>query len=175
MQTVRLVFSSLLLVAGCNCLVGATERVSPDQLSAEIDSMGSKAVLLKYYDTEVWSNSIELGIRSASPDWLRIAEKLHRGADGAGGEDLGLALYGALAVSPLRVLPVLSRVFGGTALDLCNVSFEAEIPKQGVAAYLQSVRFGLKAARTPNERKLAASCKRGLSKSFSTAKSQGLI
>ncbi len=175
MQTARVVFSSLLIVAGCNCLVGATERVSPDQLSAEIGFVGPKAVLLKYYDTEVWSNSIEPGIRLASPDWLRIAEKLHRGADGAGGEDIGLALYGAVAVAPLRVLPVLSRVYGGTALDLCNVSFEAEVPKQGVAAYLQSVRFGLKAARTPNERKLAASCRRGLSKSLSTAKTQGLL
>jgi hypothetical protein len=175
MKTVWVVLSSFLLVAGCNCLAGAAERVSPGQLSAEIDAAGPKAVLLKYYDTDVWSNSIEHGIRSAAPEWLRVAEKLHRGADGAGGEDLGLALYGALAVAPLRVLPVLLRVYGGTALELCNVSFEAEIPKQGVAAYLQSVRGGLKAAHTPGERKLAASCSRGLSKSLATAKSQGLL
>jgi hypothetical protein len=164
-----------LLIAGCTFLVNAADLASPDQISAEIEAVGPKAVLFKYYGTEVWSNSIERGIQSASPGWLSVAEKLHGGADGAGGEDLGLALYAALAVAPLRVLPVLSRIYGGTALELCNVSYEAQIPKQGVAVYLQSIRDGLKAAHTPDDRKLAGQCERGLSKSLTTAKSRGLL
>jgi hypothetical protein len=166
---------SCLLIAGSTCLVNAAERASADQISAEIDSLGPKAVFLKYHGTKIRSNSIERGIQSATPGWLRVAEKLHGGADGAGGEDLGLALYAALAVAPLRVLPVLARIYGRTALELCNVSYEAAIPKQGVAAYLQSIRDGLKAAHTPDERKLAGQCERGLSKSLTTAKSLGLL
>jgi len=164
---------------GLCLLVGAASanpptRLSAAQLEAEIHAVGAKTVLIKYYDTPAWSASIMPGISSASPAWLRVAERLKAGSDAASSEDLGIALYDALAVAPFRVLPVLTRVYGGSLEDICDVSFEAQVPKQGVSAYLQSVREKLASARTEREKTVAAECLRGLELSQAAATEQGL-
>jgi hypothetical protein len=170
-----LVFLSLFVVVAWSTTSNAADRVTAAEILREIELHGAKAVALKYYDTQVWAKSIDPGIRSAAPEWLNVADKLSPGAEAAAGEDIGLALYDALAVAPLKVLPVLSRKYGGTARYLCNVSYEADIPKEGANEYLNKVRRGLMRARTPNEKQLAAQCKKGLAQSLATAKSQGLL
>ena len=115
------------------------------------------------------------GIQSASESWLNVAEQLKAVADGAAAEDLDLALYAALANRPFRVLPLLQRVYGGSIVQLCNVSFEAELPKQGVAPYISAIRAKLASAGNETERHLAAACMRGLKQSLQTAKAQGLV
>jgi len=114
------------------------------------------------------------GIRSASPAWLAIANQLFSVSDAGASEDIGIALYEALEVAPLRVLPQLLRIYGGSIEQLCNVSFEVEKPKQGVRNYKRSIRAKLAAARTKHERALAASCSRGLDLSLATATADGL-
>jgi hypothetical protein len=164
----------LLLASFVSPLAAQPASVSAKAMRAEISSSGAAPVLQKYYDTPAWLHSVMPGIRSAAPAWLVVAEQLAPAADGAAGEDLGLALYDGLAVAPFRVLPVLSRIYGGTVEELCNVSFEAEVPKQGVLGYFASVQSRLRAASTAQERAVAASCRRGLERSLQEAKAQGL-
>ncbi len=170
----RITLPIVLLLIGWTASANPSTGVSAAQLEAEMHAVGAHAVLLKYYDTPAWSASVMSGIRSAAPAWLTVAEKFHSVADGAASEDIGLALYEALGVAPLRVLPLLSRVYGGSFEELCNVSFEAELPKEGVSAYLQAIRTKLGAARTKKERAMAAACSRGLDHSQAAAAAKGL-
>ena len=150
-------------------LLLAMSSVWAAQIKAEIQASGAKAVLLKYYDTPAWSLTIMPGIEFAKPDWLSAAEMLKSQADAAAAEDIGLALYGALEVAPLRVAPVLARIYGNSIEEVCNVSFEAKKPKQGTRAYLQSIRAKLALARTSKEKAIAVACSRGLELSQTTA------
>ena len=159
----------LLLLAMSSVWSAPTNRVTAAQLKAEIQASGARAVLLKYYDTPAWSLTIMPGIKSATPAWLSAAEMLKSQADATASEDLGLALYSALEVAPLRVAPVLARIYGSSIEEVCNVSFEAEEPKQGKRAYLQSIRVKLALARTKKERAIAVACSHGLELSQATA------
>ena len=165
----------LLIASAMPGLAAPQSRLSTTQLLAEIQARGARRVLHAYYDTKAWSLSVMPGVRSASEDWLTVAVKLKAVADGAAGEDLDLALYGALANNPFRVLPVLEQLYGGPVDQLCNVSFEAELPKQGVVPYISSIRAKLASARSAADREVAAACTRGLELSLETAKAQGLV
>ena len=174
MKRHRVSLAFLLLASFVSPLAAQSASISAKVLRAEISTSGAAPVLQKYYDTPAWENSVMPGIRSANFEWLVIAEQLAPAADGAAGEDLGLALYDGLAVSPFRVLPVLSRMYGRTVEELCNISFEAAIPKQGVVRYVASVQSRLHAANSVQERTVAVSCRRGLERSLQAAKAQGL-
>lgn len=167
-------YVAILLLGTLGSCAWATDQISPDRLSAEIAADGPKTVVLRYYGTEAWKQ-IENGVRSASTSWLEIAEKLRAVADADAGEELGLALYESLAVAPLRVLPTLARTYRGPIEDLCNVSYEAAVPKEGVAKYLERIEMGLRRAKSEAERSMATACRRGLKKSLSSATSQGLL
>ena len=148
--------------------------VSPSQLKAEIQASGARAVLHKYYDAPAWSASIMPGIRSAAPAWLEVGEQLDSVADAGASEDLALAFYDALAVAPFRVIALLVRTSGGSVEQICNVSFEDEVPRQGVTAYLNEIRRKLGAPKTSEQKVMAAACMRGLDQSQATAAEQGL-
>ena len=150
------------------------KHVSLMQIQTELQATAPRAVLMKYYDTPAWSNSIMPGIRSASPNWLAIAEQLSLESDAAASEDLDIALYDALAIAPYRVLPVLSRRSGESEDKICNVFFESDVPKQGVKVYLQSIRIKLANPKNARQKKAANACLRGLAQSQKAATAQGL-
>jgi hypothetical protein len=103
-----------------------------------------------------------------------VAEEFKAVADGAAAEDLDAALMDSLARAPLRVLPELTRIYGETAEEICNLSFEAELPKPDVATYILEIRKKLGEARTERARALASRCNRGLDESVRHAREQGL-
>lgn len=149
----------------------SNSRYSASTVAADIRSVGASAVLRRYYETPAWSKSIIPGIRSAAPAWLAVAAQLHQVSDAGASEDLDGALYAALTVAPFRVLPIMLRLYGGTIEDLCNVSFEADVPKPGVSAsaYLDEIRTKLGKAHTSAEKVMATSCYRGLNRAAADA------
>ena len=149
--------------------------VSAAEVASEIRATGAKAALAKLYDTGAWSASISPGISSGSLAWFRVAEQLKAVADGAAAEDIDAALMGSLASAPLRVLPELSRIYGESVEAICDLSFEAELPKADVATYILRIRSKLGAARTGRAKSLAAACNRGLDESLRHAADQGLL
>jgi hypothetical protein len=152
----------------------SNHKITAQLLSAEIQESGASTVLFKYYDTSVWSDDIMPGIESATTEWLAIAEQLRAVSDAGASEDLGLALYRALAVNPLRVLPLLTSIYGGTVQDRCTISFEPELPKEGVTKYLKRIEAGLKKAKNKYEKAMATECRRGLEITREDAKRLGL-
>jgi hypothetical protein len=156
-------------------LADAPQKTSAAAIAAEIDSVGASAVLSKYYDTSAWTISILPGIESGAEEWLSIARQFCAVSDAGASEDLGLALYAALAVNPFRVLPALKNVYGGTDEERCTISFEAELPKEGVTKYLNRITMKLKKAKTKTEKTMAVGCLRGLEHTRRVAKAQGLI
>ena len=165
------------MLALCPVLAVAAppKNVLADALSKEIEAVGARKVLEKYYDTPAWVNSIMPGIEGASTKWLSVAQKLQSGADGAASEDIALALYfGALPRNPLRVIPLLTAIYGGSVEERCTIGFGAEIPKGGVSSYLGTIRMKLKAAKTDSERAMASACLRGLEQTRIDAKAQGI-
>jgi hypothetical protein len=171
-----IVLVSAFMFFGSAAAAAPSGSLSASIVAAEIQSVGTSSVLRKYYDTPAWSKSIIPGIRSAAPTWLSVAMQLHTVSDAGASGDLDLALYAALAVAPFRVLPLLSKLYGSTVDDLCNVSFEAEVPKPGVSAseYLAEIRAKLADVHTDAEKVMAASCAHGLDRSAAAAKAQGL-
>ena len=151
----------------------ATNLITPEQIQAEIKVEGAKAIVLKYYDTPAWQMAIAPGMRSARANWLSVAEKLYVGADGAAAEDIDLALYDALAVAPFRVLPILSRMHRRDIKVLCDVSYEAEFPHEGIVTYLGKIRHELDRAQDRVEKNIASQCKVGLDKSLKSANAHG--
>jgi hypothetical protein len=149
---------------------------SPDAASivGEIRDVGAKRVVAKYYDTKTWEHIIMPGIRRADQAWLQVAEELHKGSDAGASEDLDSTLYDALPAAPYRVLLVIQRMYGSTAEDVCTMTFEAEIPKGGVAPYLQRIERGLGNPNTQQQVEMAKLCRRGLAKTREYAKANGL-
>ncbi|MFO1267309.1 MAG: hypothetical protein U1F67_11380 [Rubrivivax sp.] len=165
----------VLLVGAACCLpaAGNARNMTAAEAAAEIRRFGGRAFIDKHFEHESW-NQVLRGIESASPQWLAVGESLKSHSDAGSSEELGLALFGALAVKPLRVLPVLQRVYKSSPERLCNQTFEAQLPKQGVAAYLNSIEQGLLLAKTAAERSMAAECKVGLESSRKYAQENGL-
>lgn len=151
------------------------QNVTAKALSKEIQAIGPGKVLEKYYDTPAWRNSIMPGIEGANAEWLIIVQELHSAFDGAAAEDIGIALYfRALPRDPFRVVPLLTMIYGGTIEEACTISFEAEIPKGGVANYLASIRGKLMMAKGESEKAMASACLRGLEKTRIEAEAQGI-
>jgi len=171
-----IVLVSAFMFFGSAAASAPSGSLSASTVAAEIQTVGASTVLRKYYDTPAWSKAIIPGVRSGAPTWLSVAMQLHTVSDAGSSEDLDLALYAALARAPFRVLPLLSKLYGGTVEDLCNVSFEAELPEPGVSAseYLAQIRAKLADAHTGAEKVMAASCAHGLDRSVAAAKAQGL-
>jgi hypothetical protein len=165
---------SLALPLAFACVQALAQSVDPDSLTTEIRNTGAREVLHKYFDTPAWERQIIPGIKSGSSVWLAVAQEFSAVADAAPSEELGLALYAALPVKPFAVLSVLGAKYGREAEWLCNISFEAELPEEGALPYLARVRGALRSARTPEERKTAAACRRGLARAEVSAKRQGL-
>ncbi len=166
----------ILMLALCPVLAVAAspKHVSANSLSKEIEAIGARKVLEKYYDTSAWKNSIMPGIEGASTEWLAVARELHSGADGAASEDIALALYfGALPRDPFRVIPLLTVIYGGSVEKTCTIGFGAEVPKGGVSSYLGAIKKKLKAAKTDSERAMASACLRGLEQTRIEAEAQG--
>lgn len=132
-------------------------------------------MLTRLYDTGAWSRSISPGIASGSLAWFHVAEQFKAVADGAAAEDLDAALMDSLARAPLQALPELSRIYGQTFEEICDLSFEAELPKPDVATYILGIRTKLGAARTAHARAMATACNRGLDESVRHAAEQGLL
>jgi len=152
-----------------------SQTISADALASEIRASGARAVLVKYFETPVWINSIRPGIESGSDKWLRIAEQLYKESDGAGTEELGEAIYNALPNRPFAVLREFARTSPEASVEsFCDISFEYEVPKEGVHGYLQRVRKALASAKTKQEKAIAAACRRGLVKTEAEAKRLGL-
>jgi hypothetical protein len=170
-----MLFFSAFIFIGSVMAASPPAQLSSSAMAAEIRSAGAQAVLCKYYDTPGWSKSVLPGIRSAAHSWLEVGVQLRAASDSGASEDLDLAIYTALAVAPMRVLPLLLTARGGTVEQLCNIPFETEIPKQGVAAYIEAIRAKLGDARTEDQRAMAAACSRGLDLSLAAARDQGLI
>lgn len=143
------------------------------QAETEIRALGARGFIDKHFEQETWSQVLR-GIESANPRWLAVGEALRLHSDAGSSEELGQAFFGALAARPLRVLPVLVRVYGSSPEELCNQTFEAELPKQGVSNYLSAIEAGLKHAKTTAERANAAKCLVGLRASREYAREHGL-
>jgi hypothetical protein len=168
------IFVLILLLIPALAIAASPQKVTAPAIAAEIEDAGAKMVLIRYYDTPVWSEFIMPGIKSATAEWLSIAQQFSKVSDGAASEDIGLALYEALAVNPFRVLPVLRNIYGGTVEERCTISFEAELPKEGVTKYLRRIETKLKKAKTKAEKIMAKDCLRGLESSRKDATAQGL-
>jgi hypothetical protein len=151
----------------------AASALTAAQAEAEIRRDGGRAFIDRHFEHETW-NRVLRGIESASPKWLAVGESLKPHSDAGSSEELGQAFFSALAVDPLRVLPVLTRVYGSSPEQLCNQTFEAELPKQGVNAYLSAIERGLRRAKTASERAQADQCMVGLQSSREFAREHGL-
>ncbi len=143
------------------------------QAEAEIRAIGARGFIDKHFEHETW-NRVLRGIESGNLRWLAVGESLKPHSDAGSSEELSQALFGALAAKPLRVLPVLVRIYGTSPEELCNQTFEAQLPKQGVSSYLSSIEAGLKLASTAAERTNAAQCLVGLQASRRYAREHGL-
>jgi len=171
---------TLIIVLAVNSAsVHAGELVTSKVATAEevmslIDSAGAREVIRKNYDRRLWLTAIIPGIESAKPEWLEVAVKLRSASDAAAAEDLGSALFRAIAVDPLRVIPVIDRIYESQPLATCNMTFEAEAPKEGVSKYIAKIRRGLQSAKSPEERRIAAECAKGLDATVKYAKIHGI-
>lgn len=141
--------------------------------AAEIRAAGGRAFIDKHFYQASWSTVLR-GIESANPKWLAIGEALKPHSDAGASEELDLAFSSALAINPLRVLQFGQRIYKKTPAELCNRTFEAELPKQGVKTYLDSIEKGLRLAKTQSDRSMAASCRIGLAASRKHARDHGL-
>jgi hypothetical protein len=113
----------------------ATSKVATaEQVMALIDSAGDREVIRNNYDQPMRLTAIIPGIESAKSEWLEVAVKLRSASDAAASEDLGSALFRAIAVDPLRVIPVIDRIYESQPFATCNMTFEAEAPKEGVSS-----------------------------------------
>lgn len=151
----------------------AKDSLTVTQAETEVRVLGAQGFIDKYFDQEAWSWVLR-GIESANPRWLAVGEALKPHSDAGSSEELGQAFFNALAINPLRVLPVLIRVYGSEPEELCNQTFEAELPRQGVNTYLSAIEAGLKHAKTATEKAYAAKCLRGLHASRKYARENGL-
>lgn len=143
--------------------VEAAEKIiRAESALAQIRKHGAEAFLKLHGDSAAWDRDLLAGIEEGSPTWLKVAELLKLKADGALGEEIGLALYGALPKRPFEVIPVLRRVYRGTTEEVCTQTFEAAAPPQGVDAYLAQLEANLSRARTSREKTLASSCAKGV-------------
>lgn len=170
----RAAATAVLVAAAVAAQALPASAVSAAEVASEIRTVGAKAALARLYETGVWSTSIYPGIASGSLAWFRVAEQLKAVADGAAAEDIDAALMDSLASAPLRVLPELSRIYGESFEAICDLSFEAESPKAGVATYILGIRKKLSAAKTVPAKSMAAACNRGLDESLRHAAEQGL-
>lgn len=152
------------------CLQSLAQSITPESLAIEIRASGARAVLLKYFDTPEWEQQIIPGVKAGSSTWLAVARDLSAVADAAPSEELSQALYAALPVRPFAVLSALGSKHGFEAESLCNVSFEAEVPEEGALPYITRVRNSLRSASTPEERRVAAACRRGLARAEASVK-----
>ena len=166
------------LIAACEALTAAaapgSTSISAQQVMSQIRHEGGKEVLARVYDTPIWTGSIAPGLASGELAWLRVGEALGPFADGAAGEDLDAAMLGSIANAPFKVLPELSRIYGEPVEQLCDLSFESEVPARGVTNYLQGIRAKLDAAKSRRDLALAKDCRSGLDESASAAAAQGL-
>ena len=149
-------------------------QLTATELIREIQRDGPRAVLRRHFDTSVWATAILPGIKAASDGWLTVAELLHTSADAGGAEDIDLALYSALPVRPFPVLRVLEKKHKRSPSYLCNVSFEAEVPKGGALPYLLLIENALASASTREDKAIAAACRLGLAQARATATRNGL-
>jgi hypothetical protein len=147
--------------------------MSPSQVESEIQITGGRAFMHNHNYDETWKRVLG-GIASAEPRWLAIGESLWQRSDAGAAQDLSEAFFAALAVEPLRALPILMRIYRSSPEELCNQTFDSQAPKQGVKAYLLAVERGLRQAKGDEQRTLAAGCSRGLSASRAYAKANGL-
>jgi hypothetical protein len=162
------VAATLLLTSAC--MHAVAQSITPESLATEIRTSGAREVLRKYFDTPEWEQQIIPGVKSGSTAWLAVARDLSAVADAAPSEELSLALYAALPVRPFAVLSVLGSKHGFEAESLCNMSFEAELPEEGALPYITRVRSSLRSASTPQERRIAAACRRGLARAEESVK-----
>ncbi len=152
----------------------ASKPVTAAEVLSLIDSAGAREVIRKNYDQPLWLTAIIPGIERAEPEWLEVAVKLRAASDAAASEDLGSALYRAIAVNPLRVIPVIRRIYQSEPFETCNMTFEAEAPKEGVSKYVARIRRGLERANSHEERRIAAECSKGLDATIKYAKIHGI-
>jgi hypothetical protein len=157
----------------CPCISSAGNAMTVAQAEAGIRTLGARGFIDKHFEHETW-NRVLRGIESANPRWLAVGESLKPHSDAGSSEELGQAFFSALAAKPLRVLPVLVRIYGASPEELCNQTFEAQLPKQGVSNYLSAVEAGLKLASTAAERTIATQCLVGLQASRRYAREHGL-
>jgi hypothetical protein len=165
---------ALLFGADLPACAQRARTVSAADVAFQIRTLGAKSALAKLYETEAWSASIAPGIASGSLAWIHIAEELKTVADGAAAEDLDSALIDSLARAPLRVLPELSRIYGQSIEEVCDLSFEDELPKPDLATYVHGIRAKLAVAKTVRSKSLAVACNRGLDRTLRRAAEQGL-
>lgn len=151
-----------------------TIHPKPSELLAEIHKSSARAVIGNYENTRTWTDVVLPGIASADSRWLLVDEALYTGADAGAAEDLESSTYAALGVAPLRVAPLIARLKKLTLREVCNVSFDAEVPPGGALPYLAKIRKGLRAAKTPGESMIAKECSLGLDAALNATKSQGI-
>ena len=154
--------------------VGASCDATAAQIEVEIRRTGAKAFIEKHFDQDAWSRVL-VGIETAGPRWLAIGESLKPHSDAGSSEELTDAFFSALAVDPLRTLPVLMRVYKSGPEELCNQTFEAQLPKQGVEPYLNAIERGLRNPKTKTQRSMATACRKGLQASRKFARENGLL
>jgi hypothetical protein len=162
----RLVWSILLLLVCRAGVVAAAESgTTAAEISAEIDTMGAKAVINRLSNAHVnamgqsdWSRTMD-EIWNGRPAFIALAPKLARGADGGPAEELGIALARALPVAPAAVLRVIDR-HGGPVLGvsrICGVPF-SEPSAHDRSGYLGAARSAVAGVNTPRLQRVKAAC-----------------
>ena len=169
---IKIKYVSALLVA--IKLAAPAYAVTPEALDMEIKASDERTVLSKYYDSSEWVNHILPGIKSGAGPWLRIATQLRRNSDAGASEDIDFALYAAMPLRPFAVIEALGGANKKQTERICNISFEADLPSEGVFVYLNRIRTALLQAKTAHEKLLAAACRKGLIKAELQAKRDGL-
>ena len=74
-----------------------------------IDSVGPRTAIRQLFESRELEKAVINGIATGGAGWLRVAERLEPGSDGAAGEGLVIAIQEALPKNPSGVLSLVHR------------------------------------------------------------------
>lgn len=129
------------------------------QINAEIDGKGAKAVIAALDQDPVRFGKVGDAIATADPVWLTIALRLRAGSDAGTGEALSQSLARALPNAPERVLALAGH--GYSVGNLCSSPFIEPAP--GVAeAYEAKALAALQSVTDPTLKTTVEECIKGV-------------
>jgi hypothetical protein len=148
----------LLCTAALSCAAEPGAVATPLSVGALIKEKGAQAAIDSLWDTPQWTTLIA-GISKGDLAWLKVAEEIWPGSDGASASELRDAMAWALPQAPAQVLVIANR--NAIWKDTCDGP-PVDFPPQGPAAYFKEALAAVGRVAEPSLRATRDECLRKL-------------